>query len=462
MAPVIQPDPDLRVAESGLGATLRGKAQGLSGTADQIGKTEQQLAATNSGTTIDRILIVFDGVRKNLDEAADQAWVAAKFHDRLAAAAARYRSDAPTVDEVLAAAALFTQANATAAAAERRGGSYAAEYRALQRAKDHLAQLVRKRADAIAAFKADEAAAVADYQAAAGAGRDVGRTSPVPEPVAPAPRTTTPTAPEALPPPGGPASVAPAELPGGATLPAPETNLAAASTAGPSLSPAQAAVLGAALAQQQPQQQAQPQMPVQMPAPTLSPPQPQKQPEDPFANDVYDPNAVLAALARGDFRPSTATVTAPAITAAALPESTTTFTPLGLNGVTAANPVASQPIVTGTSLTGLETASNVSGRADGTAARTATSPGPASHLSAAGAEQATGRAGAAGTGTGTGMGGVPPIMGGPMGAMSGSGAAERKPVTAEANSDKFILDGSAAISEAVPGGTIAQRKDDAA
>lgn len=189
----------------------------------------------------------------------------------------------------------------------------------------------------------------------------------------------------------------------------------------------------------------------------LAPPQPQRRAEDPFANaDSYDPNEVLAAISRGDFRPTTATVAAPAITPAATPQPT--FTPLGLTGAAAVNPVVAQPITTGTSISGLETSSNVSGRPDGATARTATSP--ATNLSGAIADQTSGRAPAAGVGTG--MGGVPPMMGPMMGGMGGSGAGkDREPVTAAMTPDQAQLLGLEAVATAVPGGTIA-RKDDAA
>jgi len=48
------------------------------------------------------------------------------------------------------------------------------------------------------------------------------------------------------------------------------------------------------------------------------------------------------------------------------------------------------------------------------------------------------------------------------GAGAPGGGKDRDPVTTTMNSDQFLLTGEAARAEAVPGGTIAQKRDDAA
>ena len=460
----IPPDPDFRFADSDIAPTTAARNT-LSAAADAIRSMVPALAATNIGHGADLAVDQMLTLVEQLNDAAGTLWASEKLHTACAAARDHFRaatSDA-AVSDVEAAFAAWQALSEQLKVADNH---HAALVRPrLRAAQVHYFDLQKRREDAVRDYEAAEDSAVAAFQSELEKlrmthGREraghVGAPAPAPSetPVAPAP--STPGAAVTLP---GGNTPSPAELPVAATPLAapPDTSLAAVPGTGGGLTPAQAAVLGAALSQQQQGQQ----QPVQIPAPTaappptLSPPQPQRKPEDPFANaDTYDPNEVLAAISRGDFRPSSATVAAPAITPVATPEPT--FTPLGLTGAPAANPVVSQPITTGTSLTGLETTSNVSGRPDGAAARTATSP--ATNLSGAIADQASGRAPAAGVGTG--MGGVPPMMGPMMGGMNGMGGAgkDREPVTATMTPDQVRLLGLEAVGEAVPGGTIA-RKD---
>jgi hypothetical protein len=218
-------------------------------------------------------------------------------------------------------------------------------------------------------------------------------------------------------------------------------------------------------------QQQQPQQPVQIPQPQMAPamaaPQQQKPAENPFggAGEPIDLAALLGPAAMGALAGAGAgapalssTIAAPAITPLN-PTAGPTFTPLGpgtsLGGLTAVNPVV-QPVVTGTSTAGLTTDSNVTGRADGATPRTATSPGPATGLSGAHADQnATGRPGGMGSGMGMGAPMVPmsPMMGG----MGGGGAGkDREMVTAKLTPDQIKLMALDTIAEAVPGGTIAR------
>ena len=464
--PYVQPDPDLRVAESNSAPALRAEAGRLLAAENEVARQINAIAATNAGQGAEREIKNLEVAKASLDKAALVLTRTAELHDALAAAAATFRREAPTGLEIFAAWAVTEKIRwEVAAHAEAGGPEYLAARAEQRRALKELSDLERRRAEAIAAFEDARGVALEKFrsQVPDAPAVEVGGDTPL---GTPAPRTATPPAPAPSPPgaavtlPGG-NTPSPTELPSGTTPLAatPDTNLAAGN-GGSGLSPAQAAVLGAALAQQQQgqgqQQPVQIPAPMTAPAPALTPPQQQRRAEDPLAD--YDPNAVLAGLARGDFRPTTATVAAPAITPAAAPEPT--FTPLGLTGAAAVNPVVAQPITTGTSLTGLETTSNVSGRPDGATARTATSPGPATNLSGASADQSTARPAAAGAGTG--MGGAQPMMGPMMGGMGGAGGGkDREPVTATMTPEQARLMGLEAIAEAVPGGTIA-RKDDAA
>ena len=469
--PPIPPDPDFRFADSDIAPIAAARGE-LSDSADAIRSMIPTISATNVGHGADLAVEQMHAQVENLNDAAGALWAEEKMHAACAAARDHFRT---------------VTGDATVADTEAAYGRWQALRAQLMAADDHHAALYRRpTADAERRFNAlwrQRETAVADFEAAEDAATDAflaqieklrttegkersGRGDATPgTPAAPTPRTVDPTAPapEAHAPTPLPAPVAPAELPG-ATAPlatAPATALSAAGTGSSGLTPAQAAVLGAALSQQQGQSQQQPvQIPAPMPAPALTPPQQPRRAEDPFAD--YDPNAVLAGLARGDFRPTTATVAAPAITPLNPPPPT--FTPLSLgsslSGLVPVNPVVAQPVVTGTSTAGLITDNNVSGRPDGATARTATSPGPATNLSGASADQTTARPAA--TGAGTGMGGVP-MMGPMMGGMNGMGGAgkDRDPVTAAMTPDQVRLLGLEAIGEAVPGGTIA-RKDDAA
>ena len=464
--PYIQPDPDLRVAESNSAPALRAEAGKLLAAEDDVARQINAIAATNEGRGVEHHLERLEATKAGLDKAAVVLTRTAELHEALAAAAATYRREAPTSLEIFAAWAVTEKIRwEVAAHAEAGGPEYLAAKKEQRRAQNELDDLERRRAEAIAAFEDARGVALEKFrgQVPDAPAVEVGGETPL---GTPATRTATPTvpAPEVPATTPLPARAAPAELPSAATPSdaTPDTNLASVPGTGGGLTPAQAAVLGAALAQQQQGQGRPPvQIPASMatpaPAPTPTPPPQPRKAEDPFAD--YDPNAVLAGLARGDLRPTTATVAAPAMTP--LNPTGSTFTPLSpgssLSGLVPVNPVVAQPVVTGTSTAGLITDNNVSGRPDGATARTATSPGPATNLSGASADQTTARPAA--TGAGTGMGGVP-MMGPMMGGMNGMGGAgkDRDPVTAAMTPDQVRLLGLEAIGEAVPGGTIA-RKD---
>lgn len=454
--PFIEPDPDLRAAESGAATTLRATAKQMLDTETAVQEQITTTANHNAGDGADRAASRLTELRISLNAAAAAVTHAAELHEALAAAAERYRASAPTGLEILAAWAVAQKAKQELAAAadSDHGGFYAAAKRASVDADAKLRELEDRRHAAVEAFNAARDHALDVYRTGSGA-IGVGDGTPLETPPALAPAPTTALAPAA------PAVSAPptdaGAPPAAATPAAAETATAAAPSS--SGSPAAAAALAGLLAQQQQPQQtpaAMPQPQMAMPAPVLSPPQPQRPAEQPFGDGVIDdPNMILSAL-RSAASPSP-TFTAPAFTPVAVTEPA--LTPLNpLSAAPAVNPVAAAPIVTGTSTAGLITDTNVTGRPDNAPPRTATS----THLAGAGAVNAT--AGETGAGQRAAaavppmMPMMPPMMGGPG---MGGGGEKREPVTAALTPDQAELMGLETVAEAVPGGTIA-RKGDAA
>jgi hypothetical protein len=472
------PDPDLSFLEGTTGEDIAAVGVGLDEAAQQLDSQIRVIEDSASGTTVDQVQESLVAIKKGLEAAASEAGKTAQAFDLMKQAWETWKANAPR--------------QAAIAFAER---SLEDARQRLRDADDDEAWVMRiqlKYAEVTFNEMRDKREA-ADTALAAALDRAkdmlpssgpilelpiaVDGTEPAPPAAAPGPVAKTPAAPGSGAP-GTAAAAPPSGLPGaglpGATLP-PGTGLSAmpetaGAATGSGLSPAQAGALAAALGQQQqqPQAQAAPPMP-QMP--TMPQQQPPKQ--NPLANSgINDPNALLAALAAAAPAAALAGVGAPAMSSTIASPALTplntitppnpTFTPLnptGLVGASPANPVV-QPVVTGTSTAGLTTDNNVTGRPDGAAARTATSPSPASHLASGGAETAATRPG--GMGTGAGMGAPMMPMGMPMnGGMNGMGGAgkDREPVTADQNSDFYLLSGGAAIGEAVPGGTIARKED---
>lgn len=477
--PDIAPDPDLRFAESGAGEKLRAAATKLLEQREAIQKQISGLSAANAGDTVEKQLDELNKTKVALDTSAEAMQRTAQLQEELADAAKTYRNDAPTPDDIRAAWAAVEQARSVEAAARERGDGYGAESRALSRAKFHLLDLQRKREAAIAAFEEARDAALERAQSTDGGWGESRKEKPsTPStPTAPAPKSgDSPAAPApAAAASGGAGAPGGSELPSAATLPPPGTSLsgtpetapASSTGTGGGLDPAKAAAVAGLLGQAQqaaPQQQAQPQPQMAMPAMAPTAQQPKPATNSGVDQGLLDlVNALDAAAA-----PAGAALISPSLSSAS-PSSTMFSSPSvsspGISPITpspalSATP-AINPIVTGTSTAGLVTDTNVTGRPDNAPPRTATSP--ASHLAgataAAAAEPAgAGARGAAGTGAGAPMMPMmPPMMGGP--GMGGAGK-ERETVKAEQSSEEFLLTGGPAVAEAVPGGTIAQRRED--
>lgn len=496
MAPLVPPDPDFRLADSAVGDAMSAAAEAFESEQQAIGRALADIHTANSGVEIDKLTAQLEQLRGDLRKAGQAAQAAAELQQRCARAAADFHKSAPTVDEVIAAWEDWQESRRVQIGAA--GGPGAPEARGKAKAaQDRYSKLVKQREDAIKAYESAEDGALAAFGADVpdlGMDHDIGRsTTGVPTPKRGTPLASSPDAPQASAPAPSASSAGPSAAGEASSLPeagspatgaAPETSLSTAApaaesapapnTSGPS--PAQAAAIGALLAQQQAQQagQQQAQQPQMAPAGAMPamgalPPQQAKRDENPFANapleDALPPSllAALTAPALPSYTPP-APVTTPSFTPAA-------FTPApdpvysginlpgggGLSSAPGLNPVITPP-VTGTSLSGLVTDSNVTGRADGAAPRTAMSPS-ATHLAAGSAEQARATGTTAG-GTGVGAPGmVPPMLGGPMGGGAGNGGQKRDPVTAKMTEDQIKLLGLETIGEAVPGGTIAQRKD---
>ena len=138
-----------------------------------------------------------------------------------------------------------------------------------------------------------------------------------------------------------------------------------------------------------------------------------------------------------------------------------------MTGTTAGgNPVQAAPSpTTGTSVEGLNTKSDVSGRS--TPAATAFSATPAGAETRTSASTGGGGAGSSGAAQQAARGGMPampmmphmPMVGaGAGGGSHGKGQGERNRIELYPDRETFLLRGGDTISEAVPGGTIAQNK----
>jgi hypothetical protein len=481
------PDPDLSFLDGPTGFNVAAVGRGLDDAAQQLEKQTRAITDIAQTATVDRVHEVLVGVKQSLDVAATNAAKVAQVFASMHTAWEVWKAHAPRQAEIAFAERSVADARErlmAAAANEHHthtGGKVTAECRAqLKYAEAKLNELIRHREDADKAL-ADALASAEEQLKLIPNDPNSGKGGPPTNPSAPAPKSETPAPPAAsVPAPAapGPGASAPApvgELPGtalpGAPLSSPDTSLSAtpetpAATTGSGLSPAQAGALAAALGQQQQQGQAQPQAQPQMAPAMAAPMQQQKPAENPFAkSDNYDPNALLASLAAAPLAAtglagaSPATYAAPAITP--LNPASTSFSPATLwntPGGSLTPAPALNPIVTGTSVSGLTTDSNVTGRADGATPRTATSPSPATNLSgASGAETAATRAGA---GTGAGMGAPMVPMSPMMGGMGNSGASkDREMVNATMTPEQAKLLGLETIGEAVPGGTIARKED---
>lgn len=435
MAPTIQPDPDMRLADSAAGDAMRSASTALEGAGDAVAQRVIEVQSGGAGQRIDTSVEELTQLRDALRAQAQLAAAAAMLADEMKAAAAAFRRDAPTVEEVRAAWDEWERLRvALMSASDEEAGALREAARA---AEQRYSGLVERREQAIAAYEAAAGAAKARFDAQReklGVPRnsvdadtrvgDIPGSQDVPgaRPGEKSPRTPAP--------------------PTGVSPPAAASPATSTSSGGPT--PAQAKAVSDLLSKQAGQPVALPQPQPQV-APAAAAPAA-------MAPAAAGPGGQRAAGGRKPFDSSDLDrALGPVAPLAALSAT--------LPAVSSPAPAAPPtPAVTGTSHTGLTTSSDVSGRAE--PARTAFSGTQTNLSAAAGAatESAPLHRGAAGQPVGHGgMPLVPPMMGG-MGA-GGSPKKDADPITSY-DSEQALLHGHQTVSEAVPGGTIAQRRDD--
>lgn len=484
--PEITPDPDLRVAESGMAPGLRREFAALHGVEKEIDAEIRHLATADAGARLDREIDRLEATKRTVGRRAEVAAHAAELYETLAAAAARFRSTAPTADQILAAWGHAEEARARVMATAEAGGSAWSEAR--REWQHRIAESKRLQAErngAIAAYESARDAAVERYRSAcsaAGANVGAGRQDPA-TPTAPAPAPSpAPSAPAAAAPSPSEDALAPlrAAAPAPDTAPAPApgetapgTTLAGTPGSGSGSDLARGMLLGATATQgqaAQPMSNAMPAMPTVMGAgysPVAQQPQ-QRRDENPFTNPPADDTAalpgLLAALTPWSPPVSTSpmsTAVAPPLAPVTAPTTEPTYGPAGSWNLSSpgSNPIAAlaQPVNstggTGSFVANMKTDSNTTGHPEGWSPRTATS---ATHSGTAPAQQpATGTQPANGTN-------CAPLL--PMGTPLASGAASnptREPPKARTvGSDEAINTGRLAIDEAVAGGTICRGDED--
>ena len=474
------PDYDFSFLDGATGIDLAAIGRGLDDATKGLELKSAEIADTAQTATVDRVQGELSDIRKSLATAATDAAKAAAAFQAMKAAWDTWKANAPRHAELVAAEDAVTKARADLIAhshAKIGPDSHVGLYRmALKHAEAHLRDLITRRESADEALEAALEQAKTQLLGKQEEGKTYSgspNTPPAPPPAAAVP--TPPAAPApgpSAPAPGAspgndapaPAPAAPGgELPSTATPPAPETSPSAGTG---SADPSTAAALAALLGQQQQQPQAAQGQPQGMPAMPTMPqvPMAQQKPDpaltgnDAANNDLVDLlNSIAPAPVPVPMSSLSGTTPSVAVPSLAVPETITPATPWNTPGALSALPPLN-PVTTGTSLTGLTTDTNVTGRADGATARSATSP--ASHLSASSGAASANSAAQPHAAMGAGMPMMP--MGGPMMGGPGGGNAKRDTVKATLTSDQAQLLGLEAVAEAVPGGTIAQKKDGAA
>ncbi|WP_100522421.1 hypothetical protein [Mycobacteroides abscessus] len=473
------PSGEHRIEDLGA-ATVQAAALAASNAAAALRGEVGRLHAEGKGLT----------VAKSCDEMTARAGAAEKLFATLAAtakalkiredAARAWNRDAPKDSEIKAAEEAVTAAKKKLQDASAASGDTSAASTELENAQKKLGVLLRKRREADKAY--DKAEKRADLELAkitpqdisddapgtgttsTGTGTGTGSPSGTGRPSGETGKRSDPSKTS------GSGSGKPSTTPAGTPSPSTTPTETTTSTATPESVAALAALLGQ---QQQPQPQAQ--QPTTQATPAAATPQAQQQPDKDKGADTEQSktnpwdkivggdgildNADLATLGigapltLGGGSAPTHSTPAAAVTPSAPASSTPSAT--GLSASATAN---AQPITSGTSAQGLNTNTDVSGRAG--EARNAFSPtGPETKTSGAtGTGTSTPTAHAAGTRP-MGAGGMPMV---PMGAMGGPGGAgkdreQAQTTLASGSEESYYLHGRQAVDSAVPGGTIAQK-----
>ncbi|GAT03699.1 hypothetical protein [Mycolicibacterium fortuitum] len=391
-------------------------------------------------------------------------------------AAKAWNKNAPKDSEIKTAEEAVTAAKKKLQDASAASGDTSAASRELEAAQKKLGELHRKRREADKAFaKAEEKASlelakIAPEDTSADSGNGTGST---PAPATSSPRPSGDTGKRSDPGKSTAGTAKPSATPAGTPSPS-SAKPAETNTATPESAAALAALLGQ---QQQPQPQAQQAQPAAATPAAATPQVPQQsQPTQDKAkstgtspldrilgsdgvfglDDAARALGPTAVALGGGSAPTTSTPSTPAaaVTPSAPASSTTAPSTTGLSAGT-----VTQPVTSGTSATGLNTNTDVSGRAG--EARNAFSPtGPETKTSSA---TGTGTNAAPASATVTrpmGGAGMPMV---PMGAMGGPGSGAGKDreqaqtTLASGSEESYYLHGRQAVDAAVPGGTIAQK-----
>lgn len=402
-------------------------------------------------------------------------------------AAKAWNRDAPKDSELEAAREAVTAAKKKLSDAAAASGDTSAARTELEAASNHLGILIRKRRDADAAYDAAEKKAqekLGTLGTSSGDGAetdDHGRGTPAPGTGNGTPSTGTGTgagSPSTGTGTGKPSGGTPAKTGSGSGKPssspaATPSSTTPSTTEASTTTPESTAALAALLAsqQQQPQAQAAQQQPTAAATPAAAAPvasTPTQQGKDkdlaqsktsPWdrivgSDGVIDTGDLAALGVTGITAPlSTSSHATPAATVTPSAPATPTPSPTGLSAGT-----VTQPVTSGNSATGLHTSTDVSGRAG--EPRGPFSVGPETKTSGATGTGTSATSPAHATGARP-MGGGMPMM--PMGAMGGPGGGggkdreQAQTTSAAGSAESDLLHGRHTVSEAVPGGTIAQK-----
>jgi hypothetical protein len=399
----------------GYGDDLRARAQALDDTAREIERAGNVgLPSVGKGVTVSRARSVLANTRQTADKVVDRLLLTAAVADKLQRAAADFRRDAPTLDEITAAEKAVADARERLKAAADTPGAAQAE-KDLRAAQNHARDLRSRRKAAVETFERAVQKAVEKLK---GTEQGGGTSRNIPG----APPADAPSKP---PPTGKPAASPATRTVAGGTSP----SLSGASN------PAAADALNALMATQKQPGQAVAFLQPQQAAPSPARP---------------SPVASLPAAARrlGDDKDRALGSRdlgldgAPAAAVAALPLT---------NQAPDVAPNATTPAATsGSSANDLRTTTDVSGRSD--APRVRLSAGTATNVTSTAA--GTNPANVAGQQV---MPGTAPFMGTPGASGSRNG---QKIVQHACSPEEAELQGMNTVNDAVRGGTILQRRHD--
>lgn len=479
------PDPDT-VRRANAPAANPSTATRGGDAATQIGATNAKLAGVTDGTTPERLGADAVAIRQRVSALADAATKAPAIRAEIARAFATFNSVAPTPEQLRAAEKAYADASAASTAANEKAGAAGATQadqtaaddagKAAADTKKALADLVAQRKTARdALFEALRAAAKKVLEIKAGRSQHDGGSGVKHGPGSGSGATAGSGG-------TGPAAATPGKSNGGSgSTPAPAAQ-APGAAAPTGTSPAtktsstttDPSALLSLFSQQAQQPQAQQQAAAQ-PQVSAQVPQQATQPQQQQGRDGKHSLATDGILGVDDIARAIGETTGPMLTTAYAPGTSSTisagngivtqYRPAGtpIQGTTAGGTSVQTPPAptTGTSVEGLNTKSDISGRSEpARTAFTATPAGAETRTSADHTGQGQGTAAQGRPGAGMPMGApMAPMMGGPLSSPAASNPkGERTPVTAYPDKETYHLHGGDTLSEATPGGTIAQNR----